>query len=232
VAPAPPPSLGSTLLWHTWGSYGPDLFNQHCGAATIHNTDDVYVLGNAGSDSFTLAQREHGRERAYFAGTGIVFHLDLDQAGPGRDKLDLDGTAQADTITVGQSGVALDLVGTVAVLEAPLEFVQIRGRNRNDVVSGQGGNGTGIASGFRLVLLGGAGHDTLTGGLAGDQIEGGNGHDGLDGSAGRDHVAGNGGDDTLSGRDGERDIVDGGRGVDRAQVDDGIDAVSNVESFF
>ena len=92
------------------------------------------------------------------------------------------------------------------------------------------------------VIRGGAGADRLFGGArnlrGADKVYGGPGDDMLDGANGNDFLAGGLGldtllagrkDDVLRSRDGERDIVNGQRGHDRARVDRGLDSVRGVE---
>lgn len=116
----------------------------------------------------------------------------------------------------------------------------------NDVVRGGDGNDT---------LTGGAGKDQLYGGLGDDRIGGNGGHDALFGEAGSDRLYGGEGNDVLDGgssndriwgeggsdyllgragndslfsRDSVADVIDGGAGTDRAQVDDVLDVVGNI----
>ena len=68
-------------------------------------------------------------------------------------------------------------------------------------------------------LGGGNGADTLNGGAGNDRLYGNAGDDTLDGGAGRDYMFGGSGDDVLIGRDNEHDLLHGGAGHDRANVD-------------
>jgi Ca2+-binding RTX toxin-like protein len=78
-------------------------------------------------------------------------------------------------------------------------------------------------------ILGRRSADTLYGGPGDDLLEGGDGNDILGGGPGMDRLFGRWGDDLLRSRDGERDIVSGHRGYDRARVDRGLDSVHRVE---
>jgi Ca2+-binding RTX toxin-like protein len=80
-------------------------------------------------------------------------------------------------------------------------------------------------------MNGAAGNDRLYGGTGNDVLNGGDGNDLLNGRGGRDVMAGGRGNDTFYTRDGNRDIVDGGSGFDRAYVDR-FDVVRNVERVF
>ncbi len=92
----------------------------------------------------------------------------------------------------------------------------------------------------RCVRSGTAGNDRICGnrrnnvlkGFAGnDVILGGRGNDRLVGGAGRDRLIGGPGRDTFVARDGARDVVNGGRGRDRARVD-GLDRRRSIERLF
>ena len=89
-------------------------------------------------------------------------------------------------------------------------------------------------------LFGGAGNDTLTGGSGGDQLFGQAGNDTLLGKGGNDFLFGGAGNDTLTGGDGDdqmfgeagndrmiwnpgddTDLIEGGAGIDTAEVNGG-----------
>ena len=89
----------------------------------------------------------------------------------------------------------------------------LRGTNGRDVLLGRGGND---------ILYGRRGNDVLQGGLGNDRIYGG---------LGRDSIAGGAGNDRIYTRDGQRDVVNGGPGFDRAWVDR-LDVVRNVEQVY
>ena len=90
---------------------------------------------------------------------------------------------------------------------------ELVGTNGNDNLAGMGGADTIRGKGGNDVLRGGAGNDHLFGG------------------SGRDILLGDQGNDNLTARDGERDVVTGGPGVDRAWVDQ-LDIVRGVERVF
>jgi Ca2+-binding RTX toxin-like protein len=109
---------------------------------------------------------------------------------------------------------------------------------------GPSGTGEAPVPGFRQVIVGGDGNDTLIGGTARDRIHGGRGDDVLGalrigsfhgdfitGGSGDDSINGGFGDDTLVGgagrdhilaRDGD-DLLDGGFGPDTLDAGDGAD---------
>jgi Ca2+-binding RTX toxin-like protein len=105
---------------------------------------------------------------------------------------------------------------------------RIIGTTGDDVICGLGGNDV-IAGGGGIDIIDGAnGNDRLTGGSGGDKLMGLRGNDKLNGNAGNDRVGGGAGKDVirgaagkdrLSARDRRRDVVDGGKGRDRATID-------------
>jgi hypothetical protein len=85
----------------------------------------------------------------------------------------------------------------------------IRGNAGNNVLTGTRGNDA---------LCGLGGNDTLRGLGGNDRLVGGTGNDTLRGHGGRDKFLGGGGRDTIYARDRSRELVSGGAGFDRAQV--------------
>ena len=100
---------------------------------------------------------------------------------------------------------------------------RIAGNGAANIFSGGEGNDTLEGAGGNDIMEGGGGDDTLRGGEGNDILVGGLGHDSLFGDAGNDFLRAH---DRLS------DILDGGDGAeDRAQRDENLDQVSNVEIF-
>jgi hypothetical protein len=85
----------------------------------------------------------------------------------------------------------------------------IKGTARRNVLVGTRGND---------VLCGRGGNDTIRGLGGNDRLIGGAGRDRLVGGSGRDAFLGGRGADRLFSRDNKREVVNGGRGFDRAQV--------------
>jgi Ca2+-binding RTX toxin-like protein len=113
----------------------------------------------------------------------------------------------------------------------------IWGNGGGDLLSGRGGRDILEDNGSSFVrdrLFGGFGRDWLRGGRGPDLLVGGRGDDYLVGGPGSDRMLGWSGADRLNSRfnDQRRDFVAGGRGVDRARVDRGLDLVRSVEVFF
>ena len=88
-----------------------------------------------------------------------------------------------------------------------------------------------------LIILGGAGDDTLTGGNANQTLVGGDGKDKIAGGDGADVIHGGAGDDTLHGNTGDDEVrgdegedrVFGNEGADRVFGDGGLDRVFGDE---
>ncbi|HKG36596.1 MAG TPA: hypothetical protein VKA89_09185, partial [Solirubrobacterales bacterium] len=87
---------------------------------------------------------------------------------------------------------------------------RLRGTRFGDRLLGRGGGDS---------LRGFGGRDCLNGGRGRDRLRGGKGADLLRGGPGRDVSRGGPGRDVLRARDGRPDLVDCGRGRDRARVD-------------
>jgi Ca2+-binding RTX toxin-like protein len=107
----------------------------------------------------------------------------------------------------------------------------LSGTDGANTIFGNGGNdllraGVGDAAGNGDQLDGGAGNDTLVGGVAADHLGGGSGNDLLQGGAGADRLDGGDGNDLLQGGDGDDTLVFNGTadlGNDTLQGGDGND---------
>ncbi|MGI9659488.1 MAG: PKD domain-containing protein [Gaiellaceae bacterium] len=113
-------------------------------------------------------------------------------------------------------------------LVAGLGHDWLAGQLGHDVLLGGRGNDILLGAKGADKLNGGAGNDRLKGGTGADRlvghngrdvIYGGPGHDTLIGSRGRDQLRGGNGNDMFLAADGKVDLVDGGRGIDRAELD-------------
>jgi Ca2+-binding RTX toxin-like protein len=168
---------------------------------------------------------------------------DVMNGGPGAD--DMGGGEGSDLVTYADrlAGVVVTLDnvandGTPANAELPEGE---RDNVRGDVERVQGGRGNDSITGNDAAntFSGGDGNDTINGGGGNDVIEGGGGNDTLHGNGGNDNIYGGLGNDSLFGdegndflhaRDNLADVVDGGPGTeDRAERDEGLDVVTNVE---
>lgn len=107
-------------------------------------------------------------------------------------------------------------------IDADVERLAVNGLGGDDDISAAG------AVPAALTFDGGTGADELTGGDGGDLLLGGESTDTLDGGGGGDRVVGDRGNDTMRGGAGDdvlvwnngdnNDVIDGGDGVDRTEV--------------
>lgn len=111
----------------------------------------------------------------------------------------------------------------------------------NDLVYGNGGNDEAYGNVGNDVVRGGPANDEVYGGSGDDQVYGDGGTDGVYGGSGADAVIGGPGvdeiyggseNDRLNSEDGVAEIIDCGLGFDTANVDVGVDNVSNCERVF
>jgi Ca2+-binding RTX toxin-like protein len=96
------------------------------------------------------------------------------------------------------------------------QLIGLRGKDR--LGGGAGNDRIGGGAG-RDRVSGSAGADRLGGGSGKDALRGARGNDRLTAGKGRDRILAGPGRDRISARDRRRDVVDGGKGRDRATVD-------------
>jgi hypothetical protein len=136
------------------------------------------------------------------------------------------GTPEANVITVKQADGLLTVDGvdgTFAALQ--VARVVVLGLDGDDIIDVS-------TVGRKTSLYGGAGHDTITGGLNIDLLDGGDGDDALTdlngpgntllGGIGNDTLTAGAGNDLLDGQVGD-DVLDGGAGNDRLYGHSGVD---------
>lgn len=165
-----------------------------CGAATVASTVSIVVAGSSADDRLTIDV-----EHPFAARTAWSIQLD-----GGRDILGIEGSLRNDVIVAGAEGVDLDGDSDRDVVFTGVDRIDINGWTGNDMLSGEGGYGTGGPTPIALIFNGGLGEDVLIGGTGNDSLTGGAGNDVLLGGAGNDALAG--GDDN--------DYEDGGPGND------------------
>src|SRR5215510_1005958 len=162
---------------------------------------------------------------------------------PGTGILSVIGDATDDVITISRNAAGLLLIngGAIPVLGgtptvANTALIQVFGQAGNDNIRLDESNGALPAA----QLFGGNGNDTLTGGSGGDMLFGQTGNDTLLGKGGNDFLFGGAGNDTLTGGDGDdqmfgeagndrmiwnpgddSDLMEGGDGIDTAEVNGG-----------
>lgn len=141
--------------------------------------------------------------------------------------LGLSGTAGNDAIGIWNDGSTLRVrmngrsypfsLASVARIEIDAgdgdDLVDLSSTTVNAYLFGGAGDET---------LIGGVGNDTLSGGAGRNRMLGGPGNDRINGSGGRDFIYGEGDDDRLYGNAGN-DFIDGGGNVDRLFGGDGDD---------
>jgi Ca2+-binding RTX toxin-like protein len=205
------------------------------------------LIGGAGNDKFTgtvttLTTVGLTRNNVFAGGAGNDTLIGLD----GNDKLDggtghdsVDGGVGNDTLIAGTGtdkvigGAGTDLADYSARtenLKLDLDGIADDGvpatattPGENDMLyadlenlTGGKGNDWIVGNGLNNIIRGGAGNDTL---------EGSSGNDTLYGDAGLDRIYAQSGDDTIYARKptgslvADNDIVDGGIGIDKAQID-------------
>ncbi|HEY5800451.1 MAG TPA: calcium-binding protein, partial [Burkholderiaceae bacterium] len=184
------------------------------------STTDVYSMHvNLAGNSSTLADGYADQVTANAGSGSNVIEVELDTAGQVKveglgqltvrqweaiDRLVLNGQAGADRIDASAMPVAMQLT--------------LDGGEHNDTLIGGAGDDK---------LLGGTGNDVLNGGGRDDTLTGGDGNDTLAGGAGFDQIDLGEGDDTALWNTGDEiEIIDGGAGVDKLQVNGGAGAES------
>lgn len=204
-----------------------------CGEATTGNTDTITITGSAGSVEQLTIDQTGGRlaPGAIAESTGtseIELAVNL---GDASDVIVIRGSTVADTLAVGNKGVALNNDADVDVTLTPLpSSIELVGGGGGDLLTGRGGFGAGQVFPGRVTLRAGDGGDTLTGGNLDDLLVGGAGADAVTGGTGNDELYGLGGADSLSGNDGN-DLIVGGTGADSligAGGNDTLDAVDGA----
>ncbi|HYC62407.1 MAG TPA: hypothetical protein VEK79_22840 [Thermoanaerobaculia bacterium] len=158
------------------------------------------------------------------------------------------------TSLLSANGPCFVVTGTAICQVSTVSRAIIRTGNRDDVVS-LTFNGDGPL--LQMIVDGGLGDDTITGGPAADTLDGGAGNDRIDGGDGDDVINGGAGNDTINGGrnddhlfgnagtdiingNGEADeidggigddIIDGGQGADVIRGDLGADRISGRDGF-
>ncbi len=159
--------------------------------------------------------------------TAVLVGTTLTVTGTNGDDV-INVTEAAGTITVDEGGGTTSTFLTPSVnrinVDALGGFIDIVSVDANGIRSRITTNCIGAST-----LIGGTGNDTIIGGPGADSILGGDGNDSLVGNGGADTILGENNDDTVKGQDGEVDVLDGGPGIDRGDVDN-FDAYSNFEN--
>ncbi|HUQ04976.1 MAG TPA: calcium-binding protein [Kofleriaceae bacterium] len=132
--------------------------------------------------------------------------------GDASDRVDIDGTAAADTMIITTDGAGRVYDGgafNVYVAPAAAIAVTVNGNAGDDHIA------TTISDANPVVIDGGAGNDQIVGGPGPDRITGGTGNDHVDGRYAADAVSLGDGEDTFVWDPGDAsDVVEGGAGLD------------------
>jgi len=162
-----------------------------CGAATNVNTDTIYVYGSAGA-----------KERLVVNLTGSPFTPGATEEASGNSEIEIVtslggandeilalGSVADETLVTGSAGMAFNNDGDADLTySTPPAYIELQGGGGRNVLTAQGGFGTGGAF---------AGRTTIMAGALGDELHGGNGDDLLVGGAGNDTINGYAGVDQL-----------------------------------
>ena len=162
---------------------------------------------------------------------------------PGAGILSVFGDAQKNNITASRDAAGRILINGGAVpiqggtsTVANTTLIQMFGQAGDDTIAldesngalpaaqlfGGDGNDTLIGGSGNDLLFGQAGNDTLLGKGGDDQLFGGDGNDTLNGGAGNDQMFGQAGNDVMVWNPGDgSDLMEGGDGIDTAQVNGG-----------
>jgi hypothetical protein len=228
-----------------------------CGAATVNNTNKIFVsiADGAPTESFPIIDLSGGPfEPGYTAeanSSEIEFQL-TDNGSGVNDMFVVTGGNAAKNITLGTNGVNLNadeaLGRDVDVTTSGIEHAQIFGGGQGaDVISGAGGSVEGSPTNLTLDIQDGnfdPVNDQLTGGAADDRLSENGGNDQLRGGDGNDRLLAFGQDDadTLDGQGGISDTLGyNGESLDPARVDlrvsgpqdtgaPGTDTISGIEN--
>jgi Ca2+-binding RTX toxin-like protein len=188
-----------------------------CGGATTANTTAIDVRGSVGTLERLTIDQSSGTFSPGTPAEGDLFsEIEMDvQLLDAFDTVHVIGTAGADVLKLGQSGLRLfadnDVDVTFGGAAPKLSFDLLGGA---DDFTALGGGGAGAAYGAGVTVAAGEGDDA--------SVRGGNGDDVIDGGAGNDSLYGEGGADQLVGAAGA-DRLDGGLGSDRLEGNAGAD---------
>jgi Ca2+-binding RTX toxin-like protein len=202
-----------------------DLASTAGGSTGDAAADTVTVNGTAGPDTFNVAANGAAVE---VTGAGALVHVTNAELandriafnGVGNDTVNVNGTAGADTLQITVSPVA----GYVRVIgsgfTAPVDVIgaltlSVNGLDGADTITAANGL---AALGVPLVLDGGDGNDTISGGDVGELILGGAGDDTVSGGRGNDVV--------LLGDDNDTFVWNPGDGSDTVEGQNGSNTLA------
>ena len=179
-----------------------------CGGATVGNVDGIYVKDISGAGTTVELDASAGALGPGYtpepASSEIETYVD---SGAGTDLLRVRGEASGARIAVGALGINVNVAtdtagGDVDVKITDVETVEVEGGPGKDLLTGQGGVGTGPPYAQSLTLAGGGDEDELHGGgdpTGSSWLRGGPDDDLLITSSAGGHLDGGPGNDRLIG---------------------------------
>ena len=190
-------------------------------SAIVGNTRSIVINAGDGNDSIQIDQTRVRFEPGLGSETGIA-EIEISVNGQGgSDTLSILGTNSPDVFDIGANGINLNGDDDIDVTLSGVELVIVDGQNAGDIINGGGSPVVGPATSLPLILRGGFGLDTITGGNGNDEIDGGPQNDTLSGGRGNDRITAVLGVDTVFGNDGDDILItssallaDGGAGND------------------
>jgi Ca2+-binding RTX toxin-like protein len=198
---------------------------QHCGAATVRNTDLIQINAPGAGQHQTVdifltnGRFAPGKTSESSGRSEIEIQTNL---GSGTDSLFVHGGPDANDFRLGAAGLNLNADGDKDITPGGVDQWYLYGDAGGDRLDATGGAGTGLAFDGVLQIYGGLGNDTLLGPVSrcfllgqegADRMTGGPQADSLQGGPGADRLNGLVGPDALYGGPGN-DVVSGGDGVD------------------
>jgi hypothetical protein len=191
---------GTGLDWGLPSDHAP------CGPATVYNTDTVEVYGTISSKEFLtvdqqLARLSPGATAEPSGSSEIEVHAHL---GGNNDQLNVLMGAEDDHMSAGDAGLAWNADDDADITYEGNVQIDLEGLDGNDLITGEGGSGTGGPSPETLNLNGQFGNDTIIGSPTSDRnLDGGYGDDLVYGKQGRDRIGVCGNDVAYGGRGGD-----------------------------
>jgi Tol biopolymer transport system component len=167
--------------------------------------DDPPANGTATGDVQTSPATFVYTPNAGFTGTDSFKVGNFDAFGFGPD-----GTVTIRVLLRGNCANVQNGTNGADILTGTFAGDRLRGLRGNDRLNGEAGNDC---------LEGGAGNDRLNGGAGNDRLLGGRGKDTLTGGPGRNTYLAGASNDTVRARNGRREVINCGKGRDRAIVD-------------
>ena len=224
--------LNATVAGVADGSAGGALIYSPAAGAVLtvgNQTLTVTAAGTADYNKATLSVNQMVQTPVVVRGTG----------NPDRIVVNMNGNVLVWRVNGLATRMPVDQVASIkikalagddtVVIKHGVMGVLILGGAGDDTVTGGDGNDVIKGGGGNDLLSGIGGDDRMLGQAGDDMMYGGGGNDVLDGGAGRDIAYGGGGADTFYARDGQTDVLFGGPGRDTATLDDLLDSRAQNE---